>query len=290
VPARIQRDEGIGGTVATRQITTRNARFQQLQTLLTNRTKRGRAGEFLVQGVRPISLAVEHGWTVRELLFDAEARLSDWAQGLLRSTRADLVAMSSQLLGELSEKADGTAELLAVVEMPADDLARVRVDGSFLGVVFDRPTQPGNIGAIARSADAFGAGALITTGHAADAYDPKSVRASTGSLFAVPVVRAPSHREVMSWVEDRRAQGHPLVVVATDEHGDVDASDLDLTRPSLLLTGNETAGLSRAWLEAADVTIRIPMAGSASSLNASNAAAIVLYEAHRQRVAAARRP
>ncbi|WP_344246843.1 TrmH family RNA methyltransferase [Isoptericola hypogeus] len=276
--------------MATRQITTRNARFQQLQTLLTNRTKRGRAGEFLVQGVRPISLAVEHGWTVRELLFDAEARLSDWAQGLLRSTRADLVAMSPQLLAELSEKADGTVELLAVVEMPADDLARVRVDGSFLGVVFDRPTQPGNIGAIARSADAFGAGALITTGHAADAYDPKSVRASTGSLFAVPVVRAPSHREVMTWVADRRAQGQPLVVVATDEHGDVDAADLDLTRPSLLLTGNETAGLSRAWLEAADVTIRIPMAGSASSLNASNAAAIVLYEAHRQRVAAARRP
>ncbi len=272
--------------MATRRITTRNAWFQQLQALLHNRTKRGRAGEFLVQGVRPISMAVEHGWTVRTLLYDAEARLSRWAQDLLASTRGEVVAMAPALLAELSEKSEGAVELLAVVEMPADDLARVTVGPSFLGVVFDRPTQPGNIGAIARSADAFGADALITTGHAADAYDPKSVRASTGSLFAVPVVRSPSHREVMSWVEARRAAGDPLVVVATDEHGDLDAADLDLTRPSLLLTGNETAGLSRAWLEAADVTIRIPMAGSASSLNASNAAAIVLYEAHRQRVAA----
>ncbi|CAM3720366.1 RNA methyltransferase [Isoptericola cucumis] len=272
--------------MATRRITTRNARFQQLQALLTNRTKRGRAGEFLVQGVRPISMAVEHGWTVRALLYDAEARLSGWAQDLLRSTRGELLAMSPQLLAELSEKSEGAVELLAVVEMPPDDLARIEVGPEFLGVVFDRPTQPGNIGAIARSADAFGADALITTGHASDAYDPKSVRASTGSLFAVPVVRSPSHREVMAWVADRRAAGDPLVVVATDEHGDVDAADLDLTRPSLLLTGNETAGLSRAWLEAADVTIRIPMAGSASSLNASNAAAVVLYEAHRQRLAA----
>ncbi|MCA5892097.1 RNA methyltransferase [Isoptericola sp. NEAU-Y5] len=274
--------------MTTLRITTRNARFQQLGTLLTNRTKRGRAGEFLVQGVRPISMAVEHGWTVRTLLYDAEARLSDWAQGLLRSTGAELVAMAPALLAELAEKQDGTVELLAVVEMPPDDLSRVAAGPSFLGVVFDRPTQPGNIGAIARSADAFGAQALITTGHAADAYDPRSVRASTGSLFAVPVVRSPSHREVMTWVQAQRDAGLPLVVVATDEHGDLDAADHDLTAPTLLLTGNETAGLSRAWLDAADVVVRIPMAGSASSLNASNAAAIVLYEAHRQRAAAGR--
>ncbi|NJP46156.1 RNA methyltransferase [Actinacidiphila epipremni] len=270
--------------MAVQRITSRNARFQQLQTLLGNRTKRGRAREFLVQGVRPISMAVEHGWAVRSLLYDAARPLSRWAEDLLRTAGAERVAMAPELLAELSEKADGAAEVIAVVEMPPDDLARIAAHDAFLGLVFDRPTQPGNIGSIVRSADAFGADGLIVTGHAADPYDPKSVRASTGSFFALPVVRTPSHHEVMDWVAGQRAQGCPIAVVGTDEHGDAEVSAFDLTQPVLLLIGNETAGLSTAWRDNCDHLLRIPMTGSASSLNASNAASVILYEAHRQRL------
>jgi TrmH family RNA methyltransferase len=270
--------------MAVTRITSRNARFQVLQTLLHNRTKRHRAGEFIVQGVRPISLAIEFGWEIRALLYDAERSLSAWARDLLRTNPgAEQVAMAPDLLAELSEKSDGAVEILAVVAMRPDELDRIPVGHDFLGVAFDRPTQPGNIGSIIRSADAFGAHGVITTGHAADAYDPKSVRASTGSFFATPVVRAASPRDVAAWVDARRADGVPVVVVATDEHGDADVSEFDLTQPVLLLIGNETAGLSSTWRELADVTVSIPMAGSASSLNAANAASVVLYEAHRQR-------
>ncbi|MFF3066585.1 TrmH family RNA methyltransferase [Oerskovia sp. NPDC057915] len=269
--------------MATR-ITARNARFQVLQTLLTNRSKRHRAGEFIVQGVRPLNLALEHGWDVRALLYDADKSLSPWARSLLASQpKAEKVAMSSDLLAELSEKSEGAVEVLAVVGMYPDDLARIPVRPDFLGLVFDRPTQPGNIGSIIRSADALGAHGMITTGHAADAYDPKSVRASTGSFFALPTVRAAGPDDVMQWVEAQRSSGVPIVVAATDEDGDADISGFDLTQPVLLLVGNETAGLSRAWRDAADVTLSIPMAGAASSLNAANAASIVLYEARRQR-------
>ncbi|MEV7124432.1 RNA methyltransferase [Streptomyces sp. NPDC093260] len=274
--------------MAVQRISTRNARFQQLQTLLGNRTKRGRAKEFLVQGVRPITMAVDHGWTVRSLLYDADRPLSRWAEDLLRRTDAERVAMAPRLLAELSEKADGAAEVLAVVAMEPDDLSRIAVHDGFLGLLFDRPTQPGNIGSIVRSADAFGADGLIVTGHAADPYDPKSVRASTGSLFAVPVVRSPSHREVVEWLASERAQGRPVAVVGTDEDGEADVSAFDLTQPVLLLIGNETAGLSAAWRDLCDHVVSIPMTGSASSLNASNAASVVLYEARRQRLA--RRP
>ncbi|GAA1867181.1 TrmH family RNA methyltransferase [Myceligenerans crystallogenes] len=268
------------------RITSRNARFQVLQTLLSNRTKRHRAGEFIVQGVRPISLAAEFGWEIRALLYDGERSLSSWAAELLRNTPgAEHVAMAPGLLAELSEKDEGAAEILAVVAMRPDDLERIPVGEDFLGVVFDRPTQPGNIGSIIRSADAFGAHGLVTTGHAADAYDPRSVRASTGSFFALPVVRAASPRDVAAWVEARRAGGVPLRTVATDEHGDAELSASDLTGPVLLLIGNETTGLSHAWREIADVTLSIPMTGAASSLNAANAASIVLYEARRQRLA-----
>ncbi|MCG5220079.1 TrmH family RNA methyltransferase [Streptosporangium soli] len=263
----------------------RNARFQQWQALLSNRNKRQRAGEFLVQGVRPIQLADEHGWPIHALLYDADRPLSGWAADLLDRRRAERVAMSGELLGELSGKAEEVPELLAVVGLPADDLSRIPAGPSFLGVVFDRPTSPGNIGTLIRSVDAFGGAGVIVTGHAADPYDPKSVRASTGSLFAVPVVREGSPAGVLAWVRRLRADGLPLTVVGTDEKGDVDLADHDLTGPSLLVIGNETNGLSTAWREACDTMARIPITGSASSLNAANAATVVLYEAARQRSA-----
>ncbi len=277
--------------MAERRVMSRNARFQQWEALLGNRSKRSKGREFLVQGVRPISMAVEHGWPVRSVLYDAGRPLSKWARELLGALGAgtERVAVAAELLAELSEKTDGAPELVAVVGMPPDDLARIAVHRDFLGVLFDRPTQPGNIGAVVRSADAFGADGLIVTGHAADVYDPKSVRATTGSLFALPVVRAPSHREVLDWLDGERARGGPVAVVGTDEHGEADVGEFDLTGPVLLLIGNETAGLSAAWRERCDHVVSIPMTGSASSLNASNAATVVLYEAARQRIAAGRR-
>lgn len=270
---------------AVQRISSRNARFQVWQSLLTNRNKRQRAGEFLVQGVRPITVAVEHGWPVRALIHDSQRPLSRWAQDVLQHTAAEHVSMAHELLAELGEKDEAAPEILAVMEMPADDLDRIKVEPDFLGVVFDRPTGPGNVGSIIRSADAFGADGLIVTGHAADVYDPKSVRASTGSIFALPAVRVPSQREVMDWVSRQRAAGTPVVVVGTDENGEADVFDFDLTQPTLLLIGNETSGLSTAWRDLADHLVRIPMTGAASSLNAANAATVVLYEAARQRIA-----
>ncbi|GAA4911589.1 TrmH family RNA methyltransferase [Streptomyces coeruleoprunus] len=274
---------------ARQRITARNARFQQWEALLTNRNKRTRAREFLVQGVRPISLAVRYGWPVKALIYDGGRELSQWARELLRVVDAEPIAMAPDLLSKLGEKNGSPPEMVAVVEMPADDLDRLPVGSGFLGVLFDRPTSPGNVGSVIRSADAFGADGLIVSGHAADLYDPKSVRASTGSLFALPAVRVGSPRTVTDWVAARRAEGRPIVLVGTDERGECDVFDFDFTQPVLLLVGNETSGLSSAWRDRCDHTVSIPMTGSASSLNAANAATAVLYEAHRQRIAAARR-
>ena len=260
-----------------------NARFQQWEALLRNRSKRQRSGEFLVHGVRPISLAVEHGWPLRAMLYDAERSLSRWAAELLEQAGGERVAMAPGLLRQLSDKEQDAPELVAVVELPADDLSRIAAAADFLGMVFDRPSMPGNIGTIVRSLDAFGGHGLVVTGHGADPYDPKSVRASTGSLFAVPVVRVVSHQPVLAWVKEQRAAGLPLVLVGTDENGTVDIADLDLTGPTLLVVGNETTGLSSGWREHCDVMARIPIGGAASSLNAASAATVTLYEAARQR-------
>jgi TrmH family RNA methyltransferase len=268
------------------RVTTRNAQFQQWAALLDNRAKRQRNGEFIVQGVRPITLAVRHGWPLRALLYDASAVLSSWASQTLDSAVAARIAVAPELLHELGEKTGTTPELVAVAELPADDLARIPAGPGMLTVLFDRPASPGNLGTLIRSADAFGASGVIVTGHAADAYDPRSVRASTGSLFSVPVVRIPSHRPVLDWAQALRADGIGVRLVGTDEHGDLDVTEVDFTRPTLLLVGNETSGLSAAWREACDYLAQIPMLGTASSLNAAMAATIVLYESARQRRAA----
>lgn len=273
---------------AVHRISTRNARFQQWQALLTNRNKRQRLREFVVQGVRPITIALEHGWRLRAVLFDADRTLSPWARGVVESATGERYALSRELIAELGEKATDAPELVAVFEIPDDDLGRIPVAPGFLGVVFDRPTSPGNLGSIIRSADAFGAAGVIVTGHAADPFDSAAVRASTGSLFAVPTVRVSSPRDVLSWVEARRGRGIPIQLVGADEAGDGDVFDIDLTLPTLLLIGNETEGLSAGWREAVDRMASIPMTGSASSLNAANAASVVLYEATRQRLRVAK--
>jgi 23S rRNA (uridine2479-2'-O)-methyltransferase len=271
------------------RVTTRNARFQQWAALLDNRSKRQRSGEFIVQGVRPITLALRNGWPIRAVLYDADGVTSRWAAETLAAVAAPKVAVAPDLLHELGGKTDAAPELLAVAALPADDLARIPAGPGMLTVVVDRPASPGNLGTLIRSADAFGASGVIVTGHAADVYDPQSVRAAVGSLFSLPAVRVPSHRPVLDWAGALRAAGVEVSVVGADEHGDTDVADVDFTRPTLLVIGNETAGLSAAWRDACDHLARIPMLGTASSLNAAMAASIALYESARQRIAASAR-
>ena len=235
-----------------------------------------------MQGVRPVSEAARHGWTIRALLHDGRANPSKWAAELWETAPAAArFVVAPDLMAELGEKDEGAPELLAVAELPPDDLFRLAVPGQTLLVtVFDRPGSPGNVGTLIRSVDAFGGTGLVVTGHGADPYDPRCVRASTGSFFSVPVVRVPSHRELIDWVRQLES---PVTVAGTDENGAVDVRAADLTGPVVLVIGNETTGLTAAWRAECDVLVKLPMTGSASSLNAATAGSIVLYEAMRQR-------
>jgi TrmH family RNA methyltransferase len=180
------------------------------------------------------------------------------------------------LFARLTDR-DEPPEVLLVARIPAPDLGRVaRADGSVV-VVVDRPGSPGNLGTIIRTADALGATAVLTTGHGAHLFDPQTVRASVGSIFAVPVVPITSNQELVDWVHAWRAEA-PLTVYATDEHGDVELRpDAALRRPAILLLGSERTGLARALRDLADHTLAIPMAGSASSLNVAVAHGIALH-------------
>jgi len=257
--------------------------FQHVQTLQRKREKRQKLQEFVVEGVRPLNQALAHGWRVKSCLYSRERRLSDWAEGILARSQAPIhYELSLPLLEKLSKKTE-TSELLAVVAMPEDDLARIPLRENLLVVAFDRPASPGNLGTIIRSCDALGANGLIITGHAADLYDPETISATTGSLFALPVVRLPSHKELLPWIAQARATLGSLQVVGTSETAGVELAAHDFCPPTLLVAGNETWGMSSAYTALCDALVRIPMVGSASSLNVAVATSIVLYEIDRQR-------
>lgn len=229
-------------------------------------------------------MAVRHDWDLRAVLCCDGRQLSSWARGVLDHVAApERVLVAAELMEEIGEKDEGVPELLVVAAIPDDDLARVPLSSKMLVVILDRPAVPGNVGTLVRSADAFGVSGVVVSGHGADPYDPRSVRASTGSIFSVPVVRVPSHKEVLQWAGKARGAGVPLEIVTADEHGASSLADEELTGPLAIVVGNEGRGLSAAWREAADKSVRIPIGGSASSLNAAVAGTVVLYEAARQR-------
>lgn len=270
------------------RVRTEDNDFQYAETLKRNRTRRQQRREFFVEGVRPINLALRHGWRVRAFLYAPEQRLSDWATDVLDRAGAEVFyELPPALMGKLSNK-DEPSELIALVRMPPDDPARIPLRQDMLTLVFDRPASPGNLGTLLRSCDAFGVDGLIITGHAADVYAPETVSASTGSLFAVPVIRLPSPRDLLPWFERVQEAIGDFQVVGTSAKAEAIVDEHDLTRPTVLVLGNETWGLSATYRELCDVLLGIPMGGSATSLNVACAGSVLLYEVERQRRRAGR--
>jgi tRNA G18 (ribose-2'-O)-methylase SpoU len=250
---------------------------------LTNRRTRSREGRFLVQGVAPITAAVAAGWPLDALLH-RPGPLSAWAAALLDGAGTGVAReVDGELLATLGERDDGPPEMVAVASFPSP--TPVLPPDADLVLVGDRTASPGNLGTMIRSADALGAAAVMVVGHAADPYDPQAVRASRGSLFAVPVLQPASAAEALDLLRaaSRRSGRRPFTVVAATEDGPVAAWEHDWRGPTALVVGQEATGVSRAWRDAADVEVAIPQTGSASSLNAAVSAGILLYEARRPR-------
>jgi len=267
----------------TIKIYAENNDFQYIETLRRNREKRQKNKEFFIEGVRPINQALQHNWDIRAFAYSREKHLSDWAEGILaRSQAHDHYELRLPLLEKLSNKAEAS-ELLAIVTMPEDNVARIPVHENLLVVIFDRPASPGNLGTIIRSCDALHVDGLIITGHAVDLYDPETISATTGSFFALPTVRLPSQKELQPWLMILQHQFPHIQIIGSDEDAETDIAQHNFTSPTLLIVGNETWGMSASYKALCDGMVKIPIYGSASSLNVACATSIILYEIDRQR-------
>ncbi len=263
----------------TLQVSTANAAYQRIEVLKRNRTKRHRYGEFVVEGIRAINGALAADWPIRAFAYPRGRQLSRWASSILETSGADSHFEMDQTLFETLSGKDEPSELIAVVAMRPNAVNRLPVRAGMLVVVVDRPASPGNLGTLIRSCDAFGATGVIVTGHGVDLYDPATIRASVGSFFALPCIALPSHREVAVWLADVRRSFPALKIVGTSEDGPSSVRDYTWPSEVVVAVGNETSGLSHAYRELCDDIVRIPMTGTATSLNAAVATSIVLYEA-----------
>jgi len=243
---------------------TDNPRVKDVLRLRKSRERR-RAGLFVAEGTREVGRAIAAGLTLRET-YVAPELLPDWPH------RGDEV--SARVLARMSYRAEPEG-VLAVVEIPERTLP---ADSSLL-LVAVAIEKPGNLGAMARTADAAGAGALLVADATADPWNPNAIRASTGAVFTLPIVEV-TREEVAALPQQKVA----AVLGAPAPH-----TAADLIRDTAFLVGAEDEGLGGDWRAIADIEVEIPMRGAAAdSLNASAAAAVLLFEALRQREAPGR--
>lgn len=267
-----------------RDIYSRDAAFQKFQVLKTNRNKRHRYGQFIVEGVRNLNGAIHNGWEIDSFIYPRDRELSGWANDMLRDVRTrENYRLSPELMEELSGKED-TSELMAVVNMRKGGAERFTLGPEPLLVLFDRPSNRGNLGTLLRSCDGLGADGLILTGHGVDLYDPEVVTASMGSFFQVQAAQM-ELSDVMEYIGGLRERYPGFRTVGTTAHKQRPVWGEDLGGPVMLMLGNETDGLSYGFKQSCDVLCTIPMAesGSASSFNVACAGTVLMYEAVRQR-------
>jgi TrmH family RNA methyltransferase len=172
---------------------------------------------------------------------------------------------------------EGTEGIIAVMETRELHLEDLSLSASPLVVVLESVEKPGNLGAVLRSADAARADAVIVCDPLTDLYNPNLIRASLGGIFTVPTVCA-SSAETIDWL-----QAHSIRILTAQLQDSSWYYDIDMTVGTALVMGTESTGLTEIWRKAADAHIRIPMLGRLDSLNVSVSAAILLFEAVRQR-------
>ena len=250
---------------------TKNPRIKNLLALQQKSAERRRAGLFVVEGRRELEHCLEAGYEVVELYVCPELLPAD-----VRFPDADILVVSPAVYERIAYR--GTTEgVVAVVRTRHLTLSDLQLSANPLIVVLESVEKPGNLGAILRSADAAGADAVVVCDPLTDLYNPNLIRASIGAIFTVPTV-ACSSAECIEYLKDHGIQ--ILTAQLQDSHP---YYDTDMRRPTAIVMGTESTGLTDQWRQAATAHIRIPMLGRLDSLNVSVSSAILLYEAVRQR-------
>lgn len=250
---------------------------------LRDRKKRDETDLFLIEGYRELLRATDSQRAIKWLFYCPAFFLGKNEPALIErivQKGAELFPCNEKVFQKLSyrDRPDGLLAVAPQKHLALSDLELLlsKTKNPFL-VVAEAIEKPGNLGTILRSSDASGVQGVIVADRCTDIHNPNVVRSSVGTLFTVPVVEAKGS-DALNFLKRQ----HILIVAATPQ-AEKEYTKTDLTKPLAIVVGTEQLGLSKNWLEAADIQVRIPMLGVADSLNVATATTLLLYEVLRQR-------
>ena len=253
-----------------------NPKIKQLLALGEKSSLRRESGLFVLEGLRELMHALDAGFEVDTVFFCPEIlgdRLPDTHPAL---QEARWVEVSRTIYEKIAYRGS-TEGIIAEVRARKISLSELRLNDNPLVVVLESVEKPGNLGAVLRSADAAAADAVLICDPLTDLFNPNLIRASLGAVFTVPVVACES-KEAIKWLKSKN------IKILTAQLQDSEwYYDSDMSCGTAIIIGTEATGLTDIWRQAADAHIKIPMLGRLDSLNASVSAAVLLFEAVRQR-------
>ncbi len=252
---------------------TQNAKVKHVVALQQKSAQRRKEGLFVVEGRRELMHCLEAGYEVAECFVLDRVVESD---GLELSRIGNSITVTPQVYEKMAYRGS-TEGVIAVVRERQCSLEDLQLSASPLIIVLERVEKPGNLGAVLRSADAAKADAVIVCDPLTDLYNPNLIRSSIGAVFSVPCVACASE-DCIAFLKARGIQ----ILTAQLQDSSL-YYDTDMRRGTAIVMGTESTGLTDQWRQAADAHIRIPMLGRLDSLNVSVSAAILLFEAVRQR-------
>lgn len=259
-----------------KQITSSQNPFIKSLILLQEKAKaRKQTGSFLIEGMREIELAIKGNYELETILFLPEL-VSEQQLSKLSYNRSELIEISKDVYQKLAYR-DTTEGILAVAKTKSSQLGNLQLPKNPLILIMEAIEKPGNIGAMLRTCDAANVDAVIISNLKTDLYNPNIIRSSVGCLFTNQIATA-SSEETIAFL-----QKNNINIYSATLQNSTSYHTQDYTKPTALVVGTETTGLSKLWREKATQNIIIPMQGEIDSMNVSVAAAILIFEAKRQR-------
>lgn len=258
-----------------KQITSLQNPFIKSLVLLQEKAKaRKQTGTFLIEGQREITLAIKGGYEVETILFYPEICSETEAKKLSRN--AELIEINKEVFEKLAYR-DTTEGVIGIAKSKSLHLSDLKLSENPLILIAEAPEKPGNIGALLRTADAANLDAVIIANPKGDLFNPNVVRSSVGCLFTNQIATGTT-QEIITFLKENKINFYCATLQnSTPYHTQ------DYTLPTALVVGTEATGLTQEWRDAATQNIIIPMQGEIDSMNVSVAAAILIFEAKRQR-------
>jgi len=257
-------------------ISVENAEYQIIKSIKLSRAKRNKTHEIFIEGIECIKQAINANIEITRIIIKNTTSLSEWGKDVIRqNNNAKIIEMSNTLYNELTDKMN-PSEMLITAKIKQYEISDINPENPFI-VVFDRPSDYGNLGTIIRSANAFNVDGIFIIGHGVDIYESKVIRSSLGSIFFTKIVTIKSMEKLSDYIRIQKEKNN-MEILGTDSNGTISINDCKINKPVMLIIGNEAKGMSIGLKEICDKIIRIPMEGNVNSLNVSCAASIIMWE------------